>query len=89
MAKLQLLDKVDDINMLRGIEPRTVGAYRLDMAYGGYRLVQIVNESGGETDISPRLKASEMREFLDGFFKGYIQNTNDSTDRLLGKIKGK
>tara|TARA_R100000278_G_scaffold122451_1_gene108668 strand:+ start:2009 stop:2281 length:273 start_codon:yes stop_codon:yes gene_type:complete len=90
MAKLQLLDKVDDINMLRGVvNDRVVGAYRLDMAYGGYRLVQIVNKSGGETDISPRLKASEMREFLDGFFKGYIQNTNDSTDRLLGKIKDK
>lgn len=89
MAKNALLDKVDDINMLRGIEPRTVGAYRLDIAYGGYRLTQLVNDGGGETDISPRLKANEMREFLDGFFKGYIQNTNDSTDRLLKKIGNK
>jgi len=90
MAKLELLDKVDNINMLRGMpNDRLKGAYRLDMAYGGYRLVQLVNDGGGETDVSPRLKASEMREFLDGFLKGYIANTNDSTEKLLSKIGDK
>jgi len=88
MAKNELLDKVDYINLLRGIEPRAINAYRLDMAYGGYRLTQLVNGVGGETDISPRLKANEMREFLDGFFKGYIANTNDRTERLLDKVGG-
>lgn len=72
MAKNELLNKVDNLNLLFNVEARTVGAYRLDIAYGGYRLTQLVNESGGETDISPRLKASEMREFIDGFKKGAL-----------------
>ncbi len=70
MAKNELLNKVDTINKIFNVEARTIGAYRLDIAYGGYRLTQLVNGAGGETDISPRLKASEMREYLDGFKKG-------------------
>ena len=72
MAKNELLDKVDYINKLFNVEARTIGAYRLDISNGGYRLTQLVNGVGGETDISPRLKASEMREYLDGFKKGVL-----------------
>lgn len=72
MAKNALLDKVDLINELCGYQPREIKSFRLDMAYGGYRLTQLVNEVGGETDISPRLKASEMREYLDGFIAGFM-----------------
>jgi len=70
MAKNELLNKVDNINTIFNNKPYKEGAYKLDIAYGGYKLTQIVNGVGGETDISPRLKASEMREYLDGFTKG-------------------
>lgn len=41
------------------------GAIGLDMAFNGYRLVQIT-EGTAEQDLSPRLKAGEMANFLDG-----------------------
>ena len=59
MAKNALLDKVDLINQLCKYNPRQINSYRLDIANGGYRLTQLVNDAGGETDISPRLKANE------------------------------
>lgn len=41
------------------------GAIGLDMAFNGYRLVQITDGTA-EQDLSPRLKAGEMANFLDG-----------------------
>lgn len=41
------------------------GAIGLDMAFNGYRLVQIT-EGTAEQDLSPRLKTGEMANFLDG-----------------------
>ena len=84
MAKNELLDKVDFINKMCGYTSRQVNAYRLDIAYGGYRLTQIVNESGGETDISPRLKANEMREYLDGFKEGFQGDAQSGIDMGSG-----
>jgi len=72
MAKIELENKVNSINKLFNYETYKEGAYHLDIAYGGYRLTKIVSAAGAETDISPRLKASEMREFLDGFTKGVL-----------------
>lgn len=69
MAKNELLDTVDRINKMFRETSYTNGAFKLDIAYGGYRLVRIVSEGGAETDLSPRLKASEMREYLNGFIK--------------------
>ena len=82
MSKNALLDKVDLINKLCGYNAREINSYRLDMAYGGYRLTQLVNESGGETDISPRLKANEMREYLDGFLAGFFAKGQSSRIKL-------
>jgi hypothetical protein len=70
MAKIELLETVMKINKMFGETSYTNGAFKLDIAYGGYRLVRIVSEGGAETDLSPRLKASEMREYLNGFIKG-------------------
>lgn len=70
MAKNILLEKVEQINYLCGYKPKELMSYRLDIAYGGYRLTQLVNRSGGETDISPRLPAAQMKEYLNGFIKG-------------------
>lgn len=86
MAKNALLDKVDLINKLCGYNAREINSYRLDMAYGGYRLTQLVNESGGETDISPRLKANEMREYLDGFRAGFLACGDARRTRLMKEL---
>lgn len=43
----------------------------LDQAYGGYRLGMIVNKSGGQTDLSPRLKGGEFYTWLNAFRDGY------------------
>ena len=47
-----------------------VGMFKLDTSNGGYQLTKIVNDGGGETDLSPRMKAGEMHKFLTGLFLG-------------------
>lgn len=47
-----------------------VGMFKLDIDVGGYKLTKIVNDGGGETDLSPRMKAGEMHKFLSGLFLG-------------------
>lgn len=86
MAKNELLDKVDYINKICRYSPREINSYRLDIAYGGYRLTQLVNEAGGETDISPRLKANEMREYLDGFIAGFLACGDARRTRLMKEL---
>lgn len=66
VTRNQLQSMVDTLNALR---PKLV-EYRLklDISNGGYRLTKIVNESGGETDLSPRCTANEMKHYLEGMF---------------------
>ena len=47
-----------------------VGMFKLDTSNGGYQLTKIVNDGGGETDLSPRMKAGEMHKFISGLFLG-------------------
>ncbi len=47
-----------------------VGMFKLDIDVGGYKLTKIVNDGGGETNLSPRMKAGEMHKFLSGLFLG-------------------
>lgn len=60
----------DDARGFRSIE----GCYVLDCAYGGYRLAQIVGETGGERNITPRYGAAIMadliRAYMDGLREG-------------------
>ncbi len=50
------------------------GVYVLDCAYGGYRLAQMVGETGGERDITPRygaaITADLIRAYMDGIREG-------------------
>jgi hypothetical protein len=46
------------------------GMFKLDSSNGGYQLTQIVNDGGGETDLSLRMTAGEMHKFLSGLFLG-------------------
>ena len=58
-----------------------IGNYQLDMAYGGYKLVQIINEHGGQRNISTdgygtkRQLYSWMISYLSGIeVIGYIKH---------------
>ena len=42
----------------------------LDQAYGGYRVVQTAAQGSGERDISPRLKAREVYDYIGGMIDG-------------------
>ena len=42
----------------------TVGHFYVEQAYGGYRLVRVMNEGGGERDISKRGTKREIYEQL-------------------------
>ena len=46
------------------------GMFKLDTNVGGYQLTKIVNDGGGETDLSLRMKAGEMHKFLSGLILG-------------------
>tara|TARA_A100001515_G_scaffold67364_1_gene53538 strand:- start:1643 stop:1930 length:288 start_codon:yes stop_codon:yes gene_type:complete len=46
------------------------GMFKLDSSNGGYQLTKIVNDGGGETDLSLRMTAGEMHKFLTGLFLG-------------------
>ena len=84
ITKQQLQNLLDRINQATGhtLEPWTqdetgrpranVGTYVLDWAYGGVRLSQLTNESGGERDITglgtKRETYCRMQGFLDGIY---------------------
>lgn len=61
---------VDRINRRNGIKDatyKTVGAFVIDHAYGGYRVCKIVNASGGQSDKSDRGTALETYNWLCGY----------------------
>jgi hypothetical protein len=51
-------------------DPEAVGRFQLDCAYGGYRLVKLCNDSGAQSDISPRGTARETLAFIRAFSDG-------------------
>lgn len=59
--------QVQILNSYFGIENpewNTVGHFYVEQSYGGYRLVRVVSESGGEIDISKRGTKREVYEQL-------------------------
>jgi hypothetical protein len=46
------------------------GCYVLDCAYGGYRLAQIVSETGGERNITPRYGAAVTADLIRAYMDG-------------------
>lgn len=59
VTKEILRNKVDYLNHLTGLH------YDLDFAYGGVRLIRIVNGSGGCSDCSVRMTKSQLADTLD------------------------
>ena len=63
-----------------------VGTFRIDRAYGGFRLERIATEGGGARDISPRGTAREVYTFINGMLEG-IERSRDvmrKADIILG-----
>lgn len=50
-----------------------VGTYLVDSAYGGWKLAQIVNESGGQRDVlySGYVSRRELYEQMHAYIKGF------------------
>jgi hypothetical protein len=46
-----------------------VGTFYLDCAYGGYRLAKM-SQGGGARDISPRLPAGQMYDWVNAYIDG-------------------
>lgn len=76
MKRLQ--DRIDTLNRMANLsdniwhEGKMIpGMFVLDAAYGGYRLCQIVNQEGGEKDITGRAGARECYELIGAFIDGY------------------
>lgn len=68
-----MLDRINDKAGFEGVpvQYNTVGAYALDYAYGGVKLVKIVSEGGGQTNITCGYDTKkecyyQMRAFLAG-----------------------
>jgi hypothetical protein len=47
-----LVDRLNTNNGIKDAKHNTPNSYQLDMAYGGYKLVKVCNESGGVSTIS-------------------------------------
>lgn len=47
-----------------------VGALTLDRSYGGNRLHEVVNSSGGVREVGPRLSAGPMADYLRAMLNG-------------------
>jgi len=62
-----------------------IGHYRLDIAYGGYALVQIVNEGGAITTICERGTKRELFYLVRAFIDGYQACQRAIELRLLDK----
>jgi len=67
ITKRDLESLVDDLKRITGDDN-----FKLDWAYGGVRLVKVVNKYGVETDISPRLSKRGLYEWIYAFKKGII-----------------
>lgn len=63
-----LKSQIDLINTILGKGPKDIGRYRMDCAYGGYRLVKITSD-GGAIDVISRDgfgTKRQLKTFLDG-----------------------
>tara|TARA_R100000742_G_C4188792_1_gene21544 strand:- start:179 stop:478 length:300 start_codon:yes stop_codon:yes gene_type:complete len=68
--KEQTIWYVDFLENPEGELKSRKGMFKLDISNGGYQLTKIVNDGGGESDLSPRMTAGEMHKFLTGLFLG-------------------
>ena len=54
-----------------------IGTYYIDSAYGAYRVVRLVSESGGIEDTSPRGSARETYTFILDMLHGIAAANNN------------
>lgn len=58
--------------LVASINAYSKNTYRLDIAYGGYRLVKEC-ENGGISDVSYRVPAREMMHILDAIYSFLVK----------------
>lgn len=69
---------VEYISEIDGKRKINVGHFGLDIAYGGYKLVQTVNDRGGVRDVfHARVSKAALAELI----FAYIEGIRDSQDR--------
>lgn len=71
-AKMSDVDsQVETLNRMMGVRSGEIGAYRLDGAYNGYTLHQIINEHGGCTSVTYGYESlTRVSQFLRGLIMG-------------------
>lgn len=67
-----------------GTHKSNPGTYIIDICYGGYRLGQICNESGGERDITGRTTKRELYHRMHAYIAGYETAKGEQTVPHLG-----
>jgi hypothetical protein len=70
---------VDRINRTTGSPMKwgDVGNYQLDGAYGGWRLVRVVNKSGGVTDITSGYRSKrDVYDLMHSWLRGWEAGSN-------------
>jgi len=72
----------------RGNQSAVPGCYILDRAYGGYRLSQIVGETGGERNITPRYGAAITADLIRAYMDGMRASRGHSSLITLGMLAG-
>lgn len=71
VTKKDLYAQIEWLNKQFHVEDGAVGSYQLDCAYGGYRLVKLVNSSGGQSDVQYyRGTARETMNFIRAYSAG-------------------
>lgn len=70
---------VNELNEAKGFDPRdvyynTVGAYQLDYAYGGVKLVKITSTGGSQTNVSTGGYGTKKELYI--FLRGMRAQTN-------------
>jgi len=71
VTKKDLYAQIEWLNQQFNVKTDEVGCYQLDCSYGGYRLVQLCNTGGGQTDIMYyRGTARETMNFIRAYSYG-------------------
>lgn len=79
ITRKDLESLVNELNEAKGFDPKsvqynTVGAYQLDYAYGGVKLVKIASPSGGQTNVSTGGYGTKKELYI--FLRGMTASTN-------------
>ena len=76
MSLKNLVEKVHQLNVRCGLAaPKKFhldqpGSYLVEQSYSGYRVVQVIDQSGTVQDVSPKLTKNELLFFVGALIQG-------------------